>query len=300
MNKKPALEELHAFAAIVAHRSFRKAADELALSPSTLSHMMRTLEANMGVRLLNRTTRSVSPTDAGQRLNDRLGPVLKSLNFALAELDDYRDQTSGTLRINASEPAARLLMATVVPIFLREHPGMSLDLVTDGRLIDIVAEGFDAGVRLGEALPQDLVAVHFGGPVRFLAVASPAYVAEHGLPVTPDDLSAHSCIRIRMPSGKQYRWEFERHGQPLSVEVRGALTLDHIELMIDAAIAGLGIAYVPERSVRARLDDGKLLTLLEDWCPSIPGLFLYFPGNRLVPPGLRAFIDVLKAQFPLA
>nr|WP_315430318.1 LysR family transcriptional regulator [uncultured Albidiferax sp.] len=223
MNKKPTLEEIKAFAAIISHRSFRKAADELALSPSTLSHMMRTLEANVGVRLLNRTTRSVSPTDAGQRFHARLSPILSGLDLALSELDGFRGEASGMLRINASEPAARLLMATVVPAFLRMHPAMSLDLVTDGRLIDIVAEGFDAGVRLGEALPQDLVAVHFGGPVRFLPVASPAYVAERGSPVTPDDLAAHSCIRIRMPSGKLYRWEFERQGQPLSVDVTGVL-----------------------------------------------------------------------------
>ena len=299
MNKKPTLEEIKSFAAIISHRSFRKAADELALSPSTLSHMMRTLEANVGVRLLNRTTRSVSPTDAGQRLHERLGPILSDLDLALGELDSFRDEASGLLRINASEPAARLLMATVVPTFLRMHPAMSLDLVTDGRLIDIVAEGFDAGVRLGEALPQDLVAVHFGGPVRFLPVASPAYLAERGLPVTPNDLATHSCIRIRMPSGKLYHWEFERQGQPLSVDVPGALTLDHIELMIEAAMSGLGIAFVPERAVRAKLDDGTLLTLLEEWCPSIPGLFLYYPGSRLVPSGLRAFINVLKTQFPL-
>jgi DNA-binding transcriptional LysR family regulator len=175
MNDRPALSDLTALAAIVTHRSFRKAADELGVSPSTLSHMMRTLELKMGVRLLNRTTRSVSPTEAGERLVSRLQPVLRELDLALEEVDAVRSRPSGSLRINASEPAARLLMQSIVPAFLARYPDMSVDLVTEGRLVDIVAGGFDAGVRLGEALPQDMIAVRFGGPVRFLAVASPAY-----------------------------------------------------------------------------------------------------------------------------
>ena len=169
MNDRPALSDLTALAAIVTHRSFRKAADELGVSPSTLSHMMRTLELKMGVRLLNRTTRSVSPTEAGERLVSRLQPVLRELDLALEEVDAVRSRPSGSLRINASEPAARLLMQSIVPAFLARYPDMSVDLVTEGRLVDIVAGGFDAGVRLGEALPQDMIAVRFGGPVRFLA-----------------------------------------------------------------------------------------------------------------------------------
>ena len=205
MNGKPALSDLTAFLAIVGHRSFRKAADELGLQPSTLSHMMRTLEANMGVRLLHRTTRSVSATEAGARLAARLQPVLRDFDLALQEVDAFRAQPSGTLRINASEVAARLLLHSVVPAFLARHPAISLDLVTEGRLVDVVAEGFDAGIRLGEAVPSDMVAVRFGGEVRFLTVASPAYLATHGTPRTPDDLQRHACIRFRLPSGKPYR-----------------------------------------------------------------------------------------------
>ena len=294
MSDKPALADLTAFSAIVAHRSFRKAADELGVSPSTLSHMMRTLEAGMGVRLLNRTTRSVSPTEAGDHLIARLQPVLRDLDLALQEVDSFRNRPSGTLRINASESAARLLLRSVVPVFLVRHPEMALDLVTEGRLIDIVAAGFDAGIRLGEAVPQDMVAVRFGGELRFLAVASPAYLARHAVPQTPDDLKNHACIRVRMPSGKLYRWEFEKHGQELSVDVPGTLTLDHVELMAEAAADGLGIAYVPDRSARPYMESKKLVAVLEDWCPSIPGLFLYYPGHRHVPPGLKAFIEVLK------
>ena len=298
MSIKPALTDLSAFAAIVAHRSFRKAADELSLSPSTLSHMMRALEARIGIRLLNRTTRSVSPTEAGQRLVTRLQPLLRDLELALVELDAFRDQASGTLRINASESAAQLLIASVVPAFMERHPAMSLDIVTDGRLIDIVADGFDAGVRLGESVPQDMVGVRFGGPVRFIAVASPIYLASRGMPQTPDDLHLHTCIRVRMPSGKLYRWEFQRHAQSLSIDVPGSLTLDNIDLMTDAAARGCGIAYVPERSARRLLDDGRLVSTLDDWCPEIPGLFLYYPGHRYVPAGLMGFIDCLREYLP--
>jgi DNA-binding transcriptional LysR family regulator len=297
MNERPALSDLNAFLAIVGHRSFRKAADELGVSPSTLSHMMRTLEANMGVRLLNRTTRSVSPTQVGERLVTRLQPVLRELDAALDEVDHVRGSPGGTLRINASEPAARLLMADAVPRYLALYPQMSLDLVTEGRLVDIIAEGFDAGVRLGEAVPQDMIAVPVGGDMRFVPVASPAYVGDRGLPKAPADLQQHRCIRIRLPSGKPYsRWEFEQKGQPHSVEVGGSLVLDHIGLMIEAAVQGLGIAYVPEHSARPYLEAGRLTLLLDDWCPRIPGLFLYYSGHRHVPAGLQAFIDVLKGS----
>lgn len=299
MNNRPALSDLTAFSTIVTHRSFRKAADELGLSPSTLSHMMRTLEQNMGVRLLHRTTRSVSPTEAGERLVSRLEPLLRDLDLALDEVNDFRNRPTGTLRINASEQAVRLLMKSVIPIFLSRHPEMALDLVSEGRLVDIVASGFDAGIRLGEALPQDMIAVRLGGEIRFVAVASPAYLRAHPAPRTPDDLNEHTCIRIRMPSGKPYRWEFEKYGQQLTVDVPGPLTLDHIGLMNEAAIDGMGIAYVPDSSARAYLESGELVTVLDDWCPAIPGLFLYYPAGRHVPAGLRAFIDVLKEVIAL-
>ena len=294
MNGKPALDDLTALAAILGHRSFRKAADELGLSPSTLSHMMRTLEAKTGVRLLHRTTRSVSPTEAGARLVARIRPVLRDLDLALAEIEGFRERPSGTLRINASETAARLLLPSVVPTFLARHPAMSLDLVTEDRLVDIVAEGFDAGIRLGEAVPQDMIAVRFGGEARFVTVAAPAYLAGRARPRTPDDLKDHACIRFRLRSGKLFRWEFGQHGQELAIDVPGTLTLDHVALMATAASQGLGIAYVPDRVARPHIARGELVSVLDDWCPWIPGLFLYYPGRRHVPAGLRAFIDVLK------
>lgn len=248
----------------------------------------------MGLRLMNRTTRSVSPTEAGQRLFDRLNPLLRDLDTALAAVDDLRDTPSGKLRINTSETAARLLLERVVPAFLARHPQMSVDLVNDGRLVDVVAEGFDAGIRLREAVPQDMVIVPFGGPSRFVVVGSPTYLAKTKAPKVPDDLADHQCIRHRMPSGKMYRWEFEKRGEEMRIDVPGPLTLDDVSLMVHAAEHDLGLAYVPAVAASASLKRGAIETVLDDWCPQIEGLCLYYPGRRHVPAGLRAFIDILK------
>ncbi len=294
MNDKPTLSDLSAFTTIIAHRSFRKAAEELGLSPSTLSHMMRGLEARMGVRLLNRTTRSVSPTQAGERLAAKLGPALRELDAALEAVDEFRGGPSGTVRINTSNIVIRRLLEDAVPTFLGRYPDVALDLVSDGRLIDIVADGFDAGIRLRESVPQDMIAIPFGGPARFVTVASPDYIASRGEPLTPQELSRHDCIRLRMPSGKLYRWEFERRGEETVVDVSGPLTLDDTELMVEAAASGLGIAYVLQHVAQDHLRQGRLVAVLSDWCPQIDGLCLYYPGYRHVPAGLRAFIDILK------
>lgn len=295
---RPTLNDLAAFSAVAEHRSFRKAADALGVSRSALSHALRGLERNLGIRLLNRTTRSVSSTDAGARLLARLGPLLQDLDAALDTLADARGTPGGTLRINASKGAARLLLRDAVPEFLARYPDVELDLVSEGRLVDIVDQGFDAGVRLAEAVPQDMVAVRIGGDVRFLAVASPDYLAGRVLPVVPDDLRHHRCVRQRLPSGKRYRWEFGKHGEEIIIDVSGALTLDDNDLMVEAAADGLGIAYVPESFARGLLDEGRLVTVLEDWCPPAPGLALYYPGHRHVPSALRAFIDVVKEINP--
>jgi DNA-binding transcriptional LysR family regulator len=291
---KPTLADLTAFSAVAAHRSFRRAADALGVSRSSLSHAMLALERQLGVRLLNRTTRSVAPTEAGEALLARLAPVLRDLDEALDAVADARGNPSGTLRINANEGAARLLLKTVVPTFLQRFPGMALDLVAEGRLVDIVEQGFDAGVRLGESIPRDMVAVRISDDLRFVVVAAPSYLAGRTPPITPDDLCSHDCIRQRLPSGKRYRWEFRKHGQEVAIDVPGVLTLDHNGLMVEAASDGLGLAYVPESAARDWLNEGRLVTLLEDWCPFIPGLCLYYPGHRHVPAGLRAFIDVLR------
>lgn len=292
---RPSLNDLAAFAAVAQHRSFRKAADALGVSRSSLSHAIIGLEAKLGVRLLNRTTRSVSPTQAGADLLDRLDPVLRSLDDALDSLSEVRGRPSGVLRINANKAGARILLRDVVPRFLANCPDVELDLVSEGQLVDIVGQGFDAGVRLREAIPQDMIAVPFGGEARFIAVAAPAYLSRKGQPRSPQDLQAHLCIRQRLPSGKRYRWEFSRRGAEIALDVPGALTLDDSDLLAEAAAAGHGIAYVPEHFARPFLGDGRLRTVLEDWCPPIDGLALYYPRNRHMPSPLRAFIDTLKA-----
>ncbi len=250
----------------------------------------------MGVRLLHRTTRSVSTTEAGDQLATRLRPVLKDFDLAIDEVGALRGRPSGTLRINSSDIAIRLLLASVVPTFLARYPEMSLDLVTDGMLSDIIAKGFDAGIRLGDDVPRDMIAIRFGGDVRFVPVASPHYIAANPAPTTPEDLRHHTCIRFRLPSGRLFHWEFEKHGQSISIDVPGPLTLDSMSLMAEAAADGLGIAYLSDDVARSFIQRGALRFVLEDWCPAIPGLFLYYPGHRHVPPGLRAFIDVLKER----
>lgn len=294
---KPTLTDLRAFLAVAEHRSFRRAADLLGMTPSSLSHAIRGLEDNLGTRLLHRTTRSVSVTESGEHLLRRIHPLLHDLDTALEEVTGAHGQLQGQLRINGNEAAIRLLLSTVVPGFVARHPGVELDLVAEGRLVDIVAQGFDAGIRLGEAVPQDMVAVRLGPDLRFLAVASPDYLAQHPAPQLPDGLAAHRCIRQRLPSGKRYRWEFSKRGQSVEMDVSGTLTLDNSQLMVEAAIGGLGMAYVPEPYARAALDDGRLVAVLEDWCPSIPGLCLYFPRNRHVPASLRAFVDAVRAAW---
>lgn len=292
---KPTLNDLRAFRAVAEHRSFRRAADLLGVSRSSLSHTLRALEQRLGARLLHRTTRSVSLTESGERLLLRLGPLLSDLESILEEASSAEGKITGKLRINGSEGAVRVLLQTVVPTFLVRYDGVELDLVAEGKLVDIVGQGFDAGVRLREAVPQDMVAIPVGQAIRFLAVASPDYLHRHGIPETPEELAAHQCIRQRLPSGKLYRWEFQHNGRDVAVNVSGVLTLDSSQLMVEAAVNGLGIAYVPELYAQAYLDDGRLVAVLEAWCPPFPGLCLYYPNNRHVPPSLRAFIELLRS-----
>ncbi|MBY3089000.1 LysR family transcriptional regulator [Rhizobium laguerreae] len=291
---RPSLNDLAAFAAVASHRSFRRAAEVMGVSRSALSHAIIGLEGKLGVRLFNRTTRSVSLTQAGARLLARLDPVLQDLDQALDTLSEERGTPSGTLRINANKSGARILLAEVVPLFLDLYPDVELDLVSEGRLVDIVEQGFDAGVRLLEAIPRDMIGVKFGGDVRFIAVAAPSYLDGRAIPNTPDDLHAHCCIRQRLPRGKRYRWEFSKRSAEVAVDVPGNLTLDDNDLLVQAAADGRGIAYVPEHFAQPFLESGQLVTVLDDWCPPTPGLALYYPRSRHVPSPLRAFIDLLR------
>ncbi|PVE57398.1 LysR family transcriptional regulator [Rhizobium rhizogenes] len=293
---RPSLTELTAFMAVATHRSFRRAADELGTAPSTLSHTVRALEERLGVRLLNRTTRSVSPTEAGLSLLNRLHKVMNSLDEALDATAAFRGNIAGRVRINAPRVTIAYLVREILPLMTERYPDVEVDLVADGRLIDIVSAGFDAGVRLMEDIPKDMVAVPFGKPVHFLCVASPAYLDRAGEPFTPHDLTQHRCIGHRLPSGKLYKWEFERAGQELTVETSGTVVLDDEDLMIEAAASGLGIAYVVSWIAEPAIAAGKVKPVLTSWMHEPERMALYYPGHRSVPPPLRAFIDVVKSQ----
>jgi DNA-binding transcriptional LysR family regulator len=291
--KTSGLAELEAVLAVARHRSFRAAATELSVSTSALSHAVAALEARIGVRLFNRTTRSVSLSEAGAQFVSTVAPALSTIQVALEQAGSFRDTPSGTLRINTSAGAAQQVMPVFIA-FLERYPEMKLDIVTEGRLIDIVVEGFDAGIRLMESVPQDMIAVPFGDRQRFAVVGSPAYFARRKPPRTPADLTVHRCIRSRMPGGSIYQWEFERHGEMVRIDGTGALTLDNPALMLSAARAGLGLAYLTEWNVNADLEAGTLVRVLEDWTPALDGLCLYYPGRRHIPAGLRALIDVIR------
>lgn len=284
------------FLAVANHRSFRNAAIELNMPPSAISHSIKVLERRLNVRLFNRTTRSVSLTEAGERLAAKLRPAMDSIEAAILELDGSDQPPSGTVRINASEGAIRLVLRPVLASFLRKHPQVHLDIVSDGKLSDIVADGFDVGIRLAEAVPKDMVAVPVMGQVRFAAVASPDYFKRRKRPIVPQDLYSHDCIRFRFESGAIYRWEFERQGIVERINTTGPLTLSDQPLMVEAAIDGIGIAFVPDHLAAEALHDGRLERALEDWCPASPGLCLYYSGHRHISSALRALIDTLTGK----
>lgn len=291
----PPLNELYAFACVARHRSFRAAAQELGVSASALSHSLRQLEARLQVRLLHRTTRSVTATEAGEALLARLAPALGQIDSALEAVNDYRAQPQGLLRLNVPRTAAYLLLMPLLPGFLQRYPGIQLDVVCDDTLVDIVSAGFDAGMRFGETLAADMVAVPVGPPMRFAVIASPAYLAQHGTPQHPAELARHAGIRHRFGNGPLYAWELAKDGEALTVQPQGQLTLGEQPLMVEAAAAGLGIALVFEGYAAAALADGRVTRILADWCPAMPGLYLYYPSGRHLPQAMRLWIDYLKA-----
>ncbi|GGP22705.1 LysR family transcriptional regulator [Silvimonas iriomotensis] len=294
------LNELEAVLAVARLRSFRAAATELGVSTSALSHTIAALEARLGVRLFNRTTRSVALTEAGSQFADQIAPALSLIRNAIDTAGNYRDTPSGTLRINTSTGAARGAMPLFLE-FLRRYPDMRLDIVTEGKLIDIVVAGFDAGIRLAETVPQDMIAVPMGGPLSFAVVGSPDYFARNPPPQTPGDLLHHECIRSRLPSGGIYRWEFFRHGEAIVVDVQGQITLDESSLMLAAARAGRGLTYLSDGSVAQDLAEGTLIRVLQDWTPAFPGLCLYYPSRKHLSAGLRALIELIRtSELPLA
>jgi DNA-binding transcriptional LysR family regulator len=285
------LAELEAFAAVAQARSFRKAAIDRGVSASALSQTMRNLEERFGVRLLNRTTRSVAPTEAGERLLRRLRPALSDIAEAVDSVNEFRHKPTGSVRINAPAPAIEFILAPLAAAFLKAYPDVSLELISDAALVDIVTSGFDAGVRFGEELARDMIAVPLGGSLRYIVVGSPDYLAQRGRPGQPDDLLSHRCIRQRFPGGTIFAWEFEKEGRSVTITPEAPLTINDGRQAVRGALEGLGLARVLEEYAEQHVQAGKLVTVLEDWCPRIPGWFLYYPSRRQMPSALRAFLD---------
>ena len=287
--------ELKAFVAVVERASFARAAEHLGLSPSALSQTIRLLEARLGVRLLNRTTRSVAPTAAGAQLHERVAPLMRDMDEAVADASAAAGQAGGTLRINTLGMAARQVIAPRLARFHRLHPDVVLDIVVDDALSDIVAGRFDAGIRVGGRLEKDMIAVRLTPDVRMTAVASPDYLARNGTPRAPADLHKHACINWRLQAdGRLYRWEFEKKGKRLEVTAQGPITTNHAQLGAAAALEGLGILYAFDHElIDEGLAEGRLVQVLGDWSITRPGLFLYYPNRRHLQPALSAFIDCL-------
>jgi len=288
------LRDLSAFVAVARHRNFRRAAIEQRMSASGLSQHMRDLEERLGVRLLNRTTRSVAPTEAGERLLRRLAPALKDVMDATLDVRSMRDVPSGRLRINGPEPALRLVLAPMVAPFLKRYPEISLEIVAESSLIDIVSEGFDAGIRYEETLAQDMIAVSLGPPERSVLVAAPSFLAGRTRLNDPKELLGQPCIVMRFRSGVQLPWEFRKGKRALKIMPTGPLTSSHPELQLKAAIDGLGFLMTLEGYAEAAIASGDLVTVLDDWCPAFAGPFLYYPGRRQRPPSLTAFVAFVK------
>lgn len=288
------LSHLAAFSAVARLGSFRKAGEELGLSTSAVSYAIRNLEERLGVNLFNRTTRSVALTEAGQRLAERLQPVLHDLGDALEEMNQFRGTASGTLRINTSRAASYMLLMPLAAQFLAAYPDIRLEIGEDDSFVDIVGSGFDAGVRLLEAVPEDMVAVPIGPRLRAAVVAAPAYLQGREPPRHPSELMRHECVRYRFPSGRYYKWEFEKDGVAVEIDVPGRIALSDVHAEVRAAVDGIGIGCVPESYVTGLLQSGRLLRVLEDWCPLVPGFMLYYPRQRRVSSALRAFIDVAR------
>jgi DNA-binding transcriptional LysR family regulator len=289
------LNDLVAFLAVAKERSFTKAAAQVGVSQSALSHTIRALEERLGLRLLTRTTRSVAPTEAGERLLRAAGPRLDEIEAELAALSELRDKPSGTIRITAHDHAVRAVLWPALARLLPDYPDIKVEIVIDYGLRDIVAERYYAGVRTGEMVARDMVAVRIGPDMRSAVVGAPSYFAQRAKPKTPQDLTTHACVNLRLPThGGLYAWEFEKGGRELRVRVDGQLVFNGTAPMLDAALAGFGLAYVPEDSVQAHLADGRLIRVLADWCPPYPGYHLYYPSRRQPTPAFALLVNALR------
>ncbi|ACT08651.1 transcriptional regulator, LysR family [Dickeya chrysanthemi Ech1591] len=292
---KENFSDLISFRMVAQEKSFTRAAAKLGISQSALSHAMRSLEERLGVRLLTRTTRSVSLTEAGERLLGNISPSLNELEYALEDLGEMRDKPAGNIRLTAGEHAVNFVLWPVLKPFLSQYPDIHLEITVDNTLTDIVHERFDAGVRLGEQVAKDMIAVRIGPDMRMAVVGSPAYFAHHPRPDTPQSLQQHRCINMRLPTlGGLFAWEFSRDGREIRVRVDGQLTFNNLQHRIDAALSGLGLAYVPEDTIRSAVAEGRLIQVLEAWCEPFPGYYLYYPSRKQHTAAFSLFIDALR------
>ena len=289
------INDLLAFLAVAKERSFTRAAARLGVSQSALSHTIRGLEERLGLRLLTRTTRSVAPTDAGERLVRTVGPRFEEIDAELSALTELREKPAGTIRITTGEHAAEAILWSALAKLLPRYPDIKVELIIDYGLTDIVAERYDAGVRLGEQVAKDMIAVRIGPDFRMAVVGAPSYLAKRPKPKTPQDLTDHDCINIRLPTyGGIYAWEFEKRGRGVKVRVEGQLVFSNMALRHKAVLAGFGLAYLPEDQVQAHLADGRLVRVLEDWCPRFSGYHLYYPSRRQPTPAFALLVDALR------
>lgn len=288
------LADLNSFLVVFRLCNFTQAAKELGVTTSALSHAIRNLETRLGVRLLNRTSRTVSPTEAGINLAKRLEVGFSEITDALAEVNQHREKPVGRLRLNVLQDGARLVLAKYLPIYLKKYPEMSVEVSVEDKMVDIVAAGFDAGFRFGGTIPADLVAVKVSPPLKWVAVASPAYLYQRTPPHVPDDLIYHNCIQMRTGQGVIYRWDFEREGEHKAIDVPGQVCVNDTHLVLELALAGVGIGYCLESRASMYLKSGQLREVLPDWSPTEPAMYLYYPGHRSIPPGLKEFIDIIR------
>lgn len=293
--RREELADLNAFVVIAEERSFTRAAAKLGTSQSALSFTIRRLEERLGVRLLTRTTRSVSATEAGERLLRTLGPALDKIGMELAALSEMREKPAGNIRITAGEHSAESILWPTLVTFIPEYPDIKVEVIVDYGLTDIVAERYDAGVRLGEQVAKDMIAVRIGPDFRMAVVGAPSYFAKRPRPKHPRDLTAHDCINLRLPTyGGLFPWEFEKRGREVKVRVEGPLVFNNIAMRRHAALAGLGLAYMPEDQVVPYVKDGRLISVLEDWCPPFAGYHLYYPSRRHAAPAFALLVEALR------
>jgi DNA-binding transcriptional LysR family regulator len=294
---RESFNDLAAFVVVARERSFTKAAAKLAVSQSALSQTIRSLETRLGVRLLTRTTRSIAPTAAGERLLKTIAPRFEEIESALASLNELRDKPAGTIRITAGEHPAQTVLQPALAKFLPQYPDVKVEIIVDYGLTDIVSEGYDAGVRLGEQVAKDMIAVRIGPDIRMAVVAAPSYFERYSIPKAPQELTAHNCINIRLPTyGGLFPWDLEQDGREVNVRVEGQLIFNTTGLRLASALQGLGLAYMPEDQALPYVVDGRLIRVLEDWCPSFPGYHLYYPSRRHSSPAFSLLVDALRFQ----